>query len=884
MRRAFLLCSKVYVTLSLLFVSNLLLGQQVMLQGWYWDYPKTATGNNWTDSLNNKVTDLAEKGFTHIWLPPLSRASFGNNSNGYDPKDLYDLGGYGLGPTGFGTRTQVDNLVAAINTNGMKAVADVVYNHRDGGKAEVNGSVEGWIVNYNCTKKNNGDNPYPSDRVRMILPLGGSSLNGAGTYYFKIASASKHPDFYNKQYKFYAQTSIVGFQNLAAQNEFEPNGGGDCGQANNTVQLGRDMNGWIDNFGSSCTSGSCGVDEFALTVSSGQFNPAGDTLFVYLNNVGPYTDHFIYGIWSGARAANIVGELKYQTFTDFMNMPSGRGTMNKANFKPNGNPTNLGGDWDAMLFFYDYDQSVADTRQELIDWTQWLQDSVKINGLRMDAVKHFDYNFTADLLDSLHLSNQLPDMIVGEFFDFNASALKGWVDNVENNMLPVAKDSAEVRVFDFALRGALEAACDQNGYDVRNVFTSGVVNGAGGNKDQSVTFVNNHDFRDPGQMVDSDPELAYAYILTNPTIGVPTVFYPDYYGTSIPNSPNVKLKPGIDRLLDINTKFIKLPTGKEYLNRVGTPHSITYFQGSANKTLAYISVGGGDSPMNETITLINYSTDTLQIEFPLGSLSVSPINTIFFERTGKSLTPYAFKSTTGTIAVALPPRSYGIWANIDFEENCAFTNPVYVDKNATGSNDGGSWANAFTDLQSVLRLASTCPDIKEIWVKEGTYKPTFTNDRTNSFYLPFGVKLFGGFASAGSPTFAQRNPSLYPTVMSANIGSSSNSDNTYHALTTSNSVGDSSLVDGFTLSGGNANGPTLEDQQGGGLFNSGKTILENCKIIMNTAIVGSAIFNSLDKSLTLKNTIIQNNTGSVSVVQNSLNGNIIVQENVVIKE
>ncbi|MFT7605297.1 MAG: hypothetical protein ACI8VT_002891, partial [Saprospiraceae bacterium] len=32
--------------------------QDFMLQGWYWDYPKTTGGFNWADTLEDKAIDL----------------------------------------------------------------------------------------------------------------------------------------------------------------------------------------------------------------------------------------------------------------------------------------------------------------------------------------------------------------------------------------------------------------------------------------------------------------------------------------------------------------------------------------------------------------------------------------------------------------------------------------------------------------------------------------------------------------------------------------------------------------------------------------------------------------------------------------------------------
>ncbi|MBK9791518.1 MAG: hypothetical protein IPP60_00010 [Sphingobacteriales bacterium] len=137
------------------------------------------------------------------------------------------------------------------------------------------------------------------------------------------------------------------------------------------------------------------------------------------------------------------------------------------------------------------------------------------------------------------------------------------------------KAAINVRVFDFALRNNLEQACDAFGYDVRNVFNSGIVDGAGGSGFNVVTFINNHDFRDPGQPVDNDPILAYAYILTNNKIGIPCVYFSDYY------SP-LNLRCQINGLMEAHRRYIYGATQVDYLSRYSSPYFANYISGGAN--------------------------------------------------------------------------------------------------------------------------------------------------------------------------------------------------------------------------------------------------------------------------------------------------------------
>ncbi|WP_417198199.1 FG-GAP-like repeat-containing protein, partial [Bizionia sp.] len=122
-------------------------------------------------------------------------------------------------------------------------------------------------------------------------------------------------------------------------------------------------------------------------------------------------------------------------------------------------------------------------------------------------------------------------------------------------------------------------------------------------------------------------------------------------------------------------------------------------------------------------------------------------------------------------------------------------NLLYVNSNATGSNNGTSWANAYTSISDALNTSEVCGDINEIWVATGIYKPS--TDENSSFTIPEGVMVLGGF-NGTETTANERNWAVNLTVLSGDLNNSNvpDSGDSHHILSLSN---DNTTLDGFTI-------------------------------------------------------------------------------------
>ena len=135
-----------------------------------------------------------------------------------------------------------------------------------------------------------------------------------------------------------------------------------------------------------------------------------------------------------------------------------------------------------------------------------------------------------------------------------------------------------------------------------------------------------------------------------------------------------------------------------------------------------------------------------------------------------------------------------------------------------------------------------------------------SGDRTETFQLKNGVTIKGGYAGFGEPDPDSRDINANATFLSGEIGDArTNSDNSYHVVTGSGTIS-TAVLDGFTVTAGNANGSST-NHRGGGMYNdAGSPTVVNCTFSENSASLGGGMHNEPGSSPTLTNCMFISNS------------------------
>lgn len=193
-------------------------------------------------------------------------------------------------------------------------------------------------------------------------------------------------------------------------------------------------------------------------------------------------------------------------------------------------------------------------REELKRWGEWYYNTVKFDGLRLDAVKHITPDFFNDWLDHMREVTGGELFAVGEYWTGDVNLSMKYIDAVDGRM----------SLFDAALHhNFFKASKEGKDYDLTTIFEGSLV---ATKPFLAVTLAGNHDTQ-PLQTLEAPLDdwfkpIAYSLILLREH-GYPCVFYPDLYGAAYKDKnaegeeTAIELAPvqGLETLISARDKY-----------------------------------------------------------------------------------------------------------------------------------------------------------------------------------------------------------------------------------------------------------------------------------------------------------------------------------------
>jgi alpha-amylase len=686
----------------------------VMMQAFYWDVPVNAgtLNGSWWDTLSSKMTALKNAGIKGLWVPPPSKGNFGIYDMGYGLYDHYDLGNYnqkGSTETRFGSRTELNSMIAAAHsTSGgapyMNVYADIVLNHIYTGESETqsNPAVKQYVFD-KAYRSSTQYQAYPTNEITWVIP--GAT---AGDYYIQIAGYLLNYGGNVTERGYDVFIDWTGASPNGSQSwESEPNNG--SGQTNTFPASARTVSGHMQN--------STDIDEYKITLSSTHdivikltarkegTNGSGQWEWQWAAQENGY---YPVAVWkNGTNLASTTLQARTNTNVTYPTH-SGTGEANYSwtysDFHPVDNTDWLGYPGSDEIItntkFFGNDLNTFSTtvKTRLKDWGYWMANTVGFDGFRLDFVRGFQESFVAEWVNNLPLLSGSQRFIVGEYWGSDAR-IKSWVNTV-------ASSGADVDGFDFPLKNSLKDLCNGNGssFDMRWLNHAGMVRNSGGNSlpgTSVVTFADNHDTgKEHDKWVTKDHKLAYVYMLTHE--GRPCIFYPHYYGitqkdahdTTLSVTAPAGLRTDINKLIEIRKVY--LGGSLSVLSETGNPYPsgdaynvyVARRQGNGTKGGAVICINNHDSNTKGLWVDVspagyeNWANKTLVNAINgVDSVVVYSDGRAYFAAPPRGYTIWVKKTDytalTAKVAAAVPPKFNTVVVDIPADENFSvYPNPA----------------------------------------------------------------------------------------------------------------------------------------------------------------------------------------------------------------
>lgn len=237
-----------------------------------------------------------------------------------------------------------------------------------------------------------------------------------------------------------------------------------------------------------------------------------------------------------------------------------------------------------FLMYADLDMDSPYVVEELKRWGKWYLKETKVDGFRLDAIKHIRFDFFKEWLKEMRDFSRRNLFAVGEYWTWDVNRLRYYLKQCGHSM----------KLFDSPLHYNFYSASNSCGYfDMRKIKDNTLLQYE---SEYTVTFVDNHDTQQ-GQSLESwvrpwFKPLAYTFILTRQE-GYPCVFFGDYYGIKAEGYDGIK--SALDIILEVRKKYA-YGTQHDYLDDkavIGwTREGDEYHTDSGLSALITVALGG----------------------------------------------------------------------------------------------------------------------------------------------------------------------------------------------------------------------------------------------------------------------------------------------------